>query len=74
MCDECGESFTSKSGLRDHKKRHVNEYRHACRVCGKGYMTMTLLRSHELQHVGVSVVYSATSEFFRHYVHIYHFI
>jgi uncharacterized Zn-finger protein len=55
VCEECGASFSSPRGLRDHKLRHKGAYRYRCSICDQGFLSRQLYTSHKLTHVQASI-------------------
>lgn len=52
MCSECGKTFTSDSGLREHQMRERREFRHTYQVCGQTFISKARYTSHTLNHIG----------------------
>ncbi|XP_015834141.1 zinc finger protein OZF isoform X23 [Tribolium castaneum] len=50
VCDTCGKSCSSLSGLRLHKTTHSGEKNYICDVCGKGFNSRMTLKVHLRVH------------------------
>ena len=50
---DCGQPFSSASGLRSHEDQHRGEYRYRCQYCHQGFPSTTNLRRHLTKHTGV---------------------
>lgn len=46
MCDLCGKSFTNRTNLQNHLKRHQNKRDYVCEVCGKAFVRQDGLHKH----------------------------
>lgn len=51
VCEHCGKSFRSRSGLQDHiKDKHLKVFKYSCEVCGKGFNRLWNYRGHLTCH------------------------
>ncbi|GFR85821.1 zinc finger protein 16 [Elysia marginata] len=50
ICDMCGKTFCSSSGLNKHRVIHSEERRFKCQVCSKGFKRKDQLKVHEGKH------------------------
>ena len=67
VCDLCGKSFKTSTGLRSHTRNIHSTPDNKCKVCNKLYtgikfvayfafmVSKTKLRAHEEKHIGVSI-------------------
>nr|XP_020473047.1 zinc finger protein 708-like [Monopterus albus] len=51
ICSVCGQSYPSRSRLREHCKIHTTEKQRNCSVCGKTFTSASGLRAHQKVHL-----------------------
>ena len=55
VCDLCGKSFKTSTGLRSHTRNIHSTPDNKCKVCNKLYTSKNNLRAHEEKHIGASI-------------------
>ena len=55
MCDLCGKSFKTPTGLASHTRNIHSTPDNKCKVCNKLYTSETNLRAHEEKDIRVSI-------------------
>ena len=55
MCDLCGKSVKTPTGLTSHTRNIHGTPDNKCKVCNKLYTSETNLRAHEEKDIGVSI-------------------
>ncbi|XP_075146727.1 zinc-finger protein [Haematobia irritans] len=52
MCDICGNVYSKRGRMMEHRQRHNKEPRYACELCGMKFHMRELLRKHMYSHSG----------------------
>ena len=51
-CDLCGETFSRRSSMVQHKRMHTGEKPHRCEICLKSFTRPYTLQKHQCSHTG----------------------